>query len=718
MATREEKIAFIQSKMNPAPSSQSGPTREEKIAFIQSKMAQGQTADEEKGMLSRLGDAALEGVSAAGRFVDTYTGAPTRAAISAAQEGQNPVSAFGKQFGEDPSNAPTGKDIARRAGVPDNALSEALPGAFTDDPVEAEKWYKFQRGGPADITASGAAGLGIDVIADPINLVPGGAIAKGAKGAEEVISRGSKIASKLGEKLGKNSARGATKVGSALTGVSEKEIETYAKHSDEINKIAKSADHDAQEMADQLRVKLNETVQSHKKQLNDQITKALESAPKEKNIDITPVINSLEKYKARLDPKLDPEAIREIDDLLSRVRGTTVQAEKAPTLGYLAPNEKFAVKMGNTTELMNEVPKKYTQRLKGKVDSIESVPVTYESSVRQSYPGEALFPVGKDEIIELPVGGNSGPKYMANTETLQKIKTFLKDQASGSFGSTPTGFQVGTRGANAAKSAMHEANQLINVHAPKSIASANKGLSRLHEIEDVMNKSMLAEGKNASSLYAAGSGGNAANAKVLRQLGEETGTDMLGEAEKLAAARTFGKPSLLPVDATGKTFTRVALGAAGGSLVGGPVGSALGIMFTSPAVLKQAIKTGKVSSEVIQKLAGGAKNITDDVIEKAVKAANTEKGQAIIRTLEKAPKAESVQKYNEVAESKTRPLKGSEKWANDGLNKLKESGAKVDASLLENPKAKKLLIAASDLKPGSKAMNNIVSELEKLKGKR
>lgn len=63
------------------------------------------------------------------------------------------------------------------------------------------------------------------------------------------------------------------------------------------------------------------------------------------------------------------------------------------------------------------------------------------------------------------------------------------------------------------------------------------------------------------------------------------------------------------------------------------------------------------------------------------------------------------------------PAKGDTKWANDGFDKLKEhdDSAQLDkAKLLEDPKAKRMLIAASDLKPGSKAMTDILERIQKL----
>lgn len=61
------------------------------------------------------------------------------------------------------------------------------------------------------------------------------------------------------------------------------------------------------------------------------------------------------------------------------------------------------------------------------------------------------------------------------------------------------------------------------------------------------------------------------------------------------------------------------------------------------------------------------------------------------------------------------PQKGPKKWVNDGLDKLEEhAGSDKFRSLKDNPKARKLLIAASDVKPGSKAMEQIMKKLEEV----
>lgn len=69
------------------------------------------------------------------------------------------------------------------------------------------------------------------------------------------------------------------------------------------------------------------------------------------------------------------------------------------------------------------------------------------------------------------------------------------------------------------------------------------------------------------------------------------------------------------------------------------------------------------------------------------------------------------------AAAPSQPQKGPDKWANDGFqNLLEHSGndktiAAARDQLLSTPQGRKLLISASDLKPGSKAMQNILDRV-------
>lgn len=67
------------------------------------------------------------------------------------------------------------------------------------------------------------------------------------------------------------------------------------------------------------------------------------------------------------------------------------------------------------------------------------------------------------------------------------------------------------------------------------------------------------------------------------------------------------------------------------------------------------------------------------------------------------------------ADKKDAPTKGPDKWANDGMQKLKEHDSSLSNDvldqLLKTKKGKDLLIRASDLRPGSKAMQDLMTKI-------
>lgn len=162
--------------------------------------------DKGAGLVKDAGVGLLENVVApVGRFVDRYTGAPTRAGTEELIQGRgigSALSRYGKQFGEDPELAPTGKKLAQEMGAGETSLSSKLPGLYSDT---GNEWTKLKRGGLLDPTASGAAGLGLDMGLDVTNLIPVGAIVKGAgklaKGGVKLGLEGAELAAKGGAKL-------------------------------------------------------------------------------------------------------------------------------------------------------------------------------------------------------------------------------------------------------------------------------------------------------------------------------------------------------------------------------------------------------------------------------------------------------------------------------------------------------------------------------------
>ena len=152
-----------------------------------------------------LGQDVLQGVIDVGEFVDRYTGAPARAAIQEVKESLErprgllhapgipeafpPLTKaivrggakFAEQFGEDPAQAPTGKEIA--AGM----------GASTEETIDLPVFGK--------VSPAGIAGLGVDVIADPTSIIPIAApaklLAKGSKATAKAALKGSAAASEF-----------------------------------------------------------------------------------------------------------------------------------------------------------------------------------------------------------------------------------------------------------------------------------------------------------------------------------------------------------------------------------------------------------------------------------------------------------------------------------------------------------------------------------------
>lgn len=164
---------------------------------------------EEPGLLEQAGSAVIK----AGQFIDSYTGAPTRSGLRAMQKGENPLSAFAQAFGEDPALAPSGEEIALAQGVPGRTLvntaqqKQSFDERFNPGLAAAIKQsggYQDQYGNPAVV-----AGLGVDIAADPTNVLPGVALAKlagrGARGGAKMVGEGVKAG---GEALARTSKLG------------------------------------------------------------------------------------------------------------------------------------------------------------------------------------------------------------------------------------------------------------------------------------------------------------------------------------------------------------------------------------------------------------------------------------------------------------------------------------------------------------------------------
>ena len=314
------------------------------------------------------------------------------------------------------------------------------------------------------------------------------------EGIGTAVTKGGKVL--LNTSLGKQATGaikgGATKIAASLTGLAEQEIKTFAKNAEKIKKMFKDSDGDTFEAAEQLRAAWADKVKSFRQSMNDQISTALKSSTK--TVDLKPITEALEAGKSKINAKLYPEQISQIDDLIQKAKS-------------LAKKGKLSVSDAND------------------------------------------------------------------------IKHFLQGKASASY--TPQGviFPLGSEAAKAAKSGAAIARKLVN-SAESSVAQANNRLQFLHDIEDTMNRNMLKMGSPEASIMAAGTGGNPRNAKALDKLGKLLGSDILGDAQNLAAMRSFGNPSWLPVDGTGKSLTRMSVGAGVGYVFGDEKSALAGAALT------------------------------------------------------------------------------------------------------------------------------------------
>ena len=556
MPTREEMINEIR-----ASRKTQYPSRDQMIADIRSHASQSSEPtlmDNVKDGATEMGMGLLKGAGWVGEKVDRVTGAPTRAAISSLQDDMTDLPAAGRafksQFGEPANIAPTGKDIVKRAGVPDTAMSEYVPSIYS----ETGKGLSLKKGGLLDPSASGLLGLGMDVIADPTTLTGVGTIGKigkGVAGTAKNISKGigaaadasSAFASKAGTKM-------TAKVGELVSGVPAKEVETYVKHFDDVQKLIKEYGDNIPEAADKIREGFQSSIRAKRMELGNRLESALNALPNEKVIDANPIVEELLKVQGKMNKTLRIEEVSQVDELVNRVRAVA---------------------------------------------------------------GES---------------GNITPKE------LNDIKVFLQDRGSGAFMKDGQIFVPGKDAQIAAKNASRIARQTLNKVSP-TVAEANNSLSQLHSVEQKMNKNLIAPGKSESALLAAGSGQNQRNIKNIQRLEEITGAPMMANAEKLSAAKRFSNPGLTSADSTGKGVERALKAGLIGTAIGGAPAGLIATAATSPLTLKLAIQGGRIPVKAIQAVTGSVGKITDEVIQRAYKALQTDRGQKIFGAIVEADRA-------------------------------------------------------------------------------
>lgn len=354
--------------------------------------------------------------------------------------------------------------------------------------------------------------------------------------------------------------------------------------------------------------------------------------------------------------------------------------------------------------------------LKGSTKTVDSTSIIDALNSAKSNINEKLYPEQISQIDDLAkkIGSLADDDGQLSVSHANEVKRFLQDQASSAYKPGAL-FPLGSDAAKAAKSGAAAARNLVNTAEP-AVATANSQLANLHDIEDSMNLNMLKEGKPEASIIAAGTGGNPRNAQALQRLSDATGGTMSQDADKLAAMGTFGSPKLMAADSTGKAAGRIGLAAGIGFLTGGPAGAVIASAMTSPMALRTAIDAGKIGGEEIAKIATSP----------AGRAMLSKAGMSLLpggkwssdQPAPSTPPANipmNLTGPDPKSNENDAPLKGEDKWVSDGIKKALTHDSSLDPTDVEDfsksRSGRALLIQASDLKPGSPAMEKLVSKI-------
>lgn len=184
---------------------------------------------QQPGVIETAATGTMNAIGEIGEFVDKYTGAPTRAALGQVALGEysKAIPAFTEQFGEPTAQAPTGKEIAQVMGFSANPIVQS------QSPVEGAQGRIINQPGTnqpmmrQEVSPAGVVGLGIDIVADPLNFIP-------IAGAAKLAGKTGKFAAKTTSQI---ALKGSVAAEKFLTGTAaiEKTADTTKKYVESVS---------------------------------------------------------------------------------------------------------------------------------------------------------------------------------------------------------------------------------------------------------------------------------------------------------------------------------------------------------------------------------------------------------------------------------------------------------------------------------------------------
>ncbi len=691
--------------------------------------------------------------------LDSVTGAPVRSAIGAIQNKQNPAAAYMNQFGADPKQAPTGKEIAKKLGLSETAASEIAPFLYDED----GSGWKLRKGGMLDPTASGAAGLAIDAVADPLNVV-------GAGAALKVAGQGAK----LGVKGAGQAVKGASIFADSVTGTkaATKAIDATANVAGGAVKIAENAKNSIDAL------------------LSPSIAKDF---PKMKAV--------AQKYGIT-DEFISPA--HEFGERSTITRGTRTLAEGATGEKLLNAHNAGMVKTSNALENNISVKFGYAPQnaadagtvLKDAADSYVSkvfgdADITYSSAAKQ-FPGLTINKDAMNALRSKAVGMKREAMRLQRTTrdatqlgqsknlqewsdlilnsqgSYKEMSEIVQNVGKAAYAKTPIGqipsdtkklrelYKIGS------ESLIHSIRK-VDQNAADRLIMNNADIAEMLGDKSMLGK-VVSEAKNPEHIYNSliKNGGSAqietlkkimpeqewnkVRAKYLQDLikyhPDESGVASInfkttraalernkdklsylfpeGELQEMTELLHFGERFGNPVMSSSGTGASGGLRGFAKNLVGGSQDEAA-IEYLkqkargkanpqAPAAASQApaaVPPVQPSRKLLRERGPFEKRLK--VLQSGAPSTYKRPGE----TAEEEEKKKNMMRAKDSPDEVNAPKKGPGKWANDGIEKLREHGADAEQlkKLKETAAGRKILVAASDLKPGSKAMAKLMERL-------
>lgn len=152
------------------------------------------------------------------------------------------------------------------------------------------------------------------------------------------------------------------------------------------------------------------------------------------------------------------------------------------------------------------------------------------------------------------------------------------------------------------------------------------------------------------------------------------------------------------------------VGATVGGLAAGPLGAEIG----GTAGFAAGAGANKLARTYAPAIQANAANQASKVVGAVAKTNLANPATVLAQNLNQTGASQTLPYDSQIPANINRtPAKGEDLWAQQGIRKLGINDSNMANRLLQDPKAKQLLVQASDLSPGSKAMKNIMNQIQK-----